>query len=99
MPEHPLDPIRKADPAFFDHLTATNTLVLSDGAIPRKYKLLMAMAFDAAHGAAEGVKALARQALQAGATKEEVMEALRVACYLGGVGSAYTAAGALAELL
>ena len=35
------------------------------------------MSLDAAHGAVDGVKALAKQAMQADATKEEVMEAIR----------------------
>jgi len=57
------------------------------------------MAFDASFGAVQGVKSLARQAIEAGATKEEIMETLRVAQYISGVGSVYTAAQALKELL
>ncbi|MCX9074438.1 MAG: hypothetical protein OIN88_07225 [Candidatus Methanoperedens sp.] len=34
----------------------------------------------------EGVKSLAQQALESGATKEEITEALRVAQYLSGAG-------------
>ena len=45
-----------------------------------------------------GVKSLAQQAMEAGATKEEITEALRVAQYLSGVGCVYTAAQALGEL-
>ncbi len=56
------------------------------------------MALDADHGATDGVKALARGAIQAGATKEEVIEALRVAYWLGGAGTLYTTAPALKEL-
>jgi len=56
------------------------------------------MALDAAHGTAEGVKALTEQAMKAGATKEEVMETLRVAQYISGVGSVFTAARAFQEL-
>jgi alkylhydroperoxidase/carboxymuconolactone decarboxylase family protein YurZ len=61
-------------------------------------KLLIAMAFDASHGAIGGVKGLASRAMQAGATKEEIVEVLRVACHLGGVGSIYIASQALKEL-
>ena len=39
-----------------------------------------------------------REAMQAGATREEVMEALRVANYISGVGSVYTAAKAFNEM-
>ncbi len=56
------------------------------------------MAFDASYGAVNGVKSLAQQALEAGATKGEIMEALRVAQHLSGVGCVYTAGQALKEL-
>lgn len=45
-----------------------------------------------------GVKSLASQAMEAGATKEEITEALRVAQHLSGVGCMYTAGQALKEL-
>jgi alkylhydroperoxidase/carboxymuconolactone decarboxylase family protein YurZ len=54
---------------------------------------------DAVHGASDGVQALAREAIEAGATKEEITEALRVAQYICGVGCVYTAARALREVL
>jgi alkylhydroperoxidase/carboxymuconolactone decarboxylase family protein YurZ len=73
-------------------------LVYSDGALPRKFKLLIALAFDASHGAVGGVKGLALRAMEAGATKEEITEALRVAYLLGGVGSVYIASQALKEV-
>jgi AhpD family alkylhydroperoxidase len=95
MPEHPLSPMMKLDPQFMDHLKETDKIVYSDGALPRKIKLLMALAFDAANGASDGVKALAQQALHAGATKEELAETIRVAYHLSGVGSVYTAAHGL----
>jgi alkylhydroperoxidase/carboxymuconolactone decarboxylase family protein YurZ len=56
------------------------------------------MSLDASHGAVQGVRALAQKAMQAGATKEEIMEALRVTQYVSGVGSTYTAAQAFKEL-
>lgn len=98
MAENPLSPIMKLDPAFMAHLQQAEKLVYSDGALSRKTKLLMALAFDAAHGASEGVKALAASARQAGATKEEIAEAVRVAYHLAGVGSVYTAAHGLGIL-
>jgi alkylhydroperoxidase/carboxymuconolactone decarboxylase family protein YurZ len=56
------------------------------------------MALDASHGTVEGVRSLAQQSMQAGATKKEVMEALRVVHYISGVGSVYTAAAGLKGL-
>lgn len=80
-------------------LEETEALVYADGALPGKIKLLMAMAFDAVAGAAGGVRALAEQAMNAGATKEEIAETLRVAFLLSGVGSLYAASFGLKDIL
>lgn len=70
-----------------------------EGGIPLKYKFLLAMSLDAANGSVDGVKFLAIQAIQAGATKEEVMQAIRITQYIFGVGSVYTASKALEDIL
>jgi alkylhydroperoxidase/carboxymuconolactone decarboxylase family protein YurZ len=98
MAENPLKIIEKLDLELFKNVGTTQTLALGAGALPRKVKLLMAMALDASHGTVEGVKALTLQAMQAGATKEEIMETLRVAQYTSGVGCVYTAAHAYKDL-
>jgi alkylhydroperoxidase/carboxymuconolactone decarboxylase family protein YurZ len=98
MKEHPLKIFEELDPELLGLVGNTREFALGDGALPKKFKLLIAMALDAAHGASEGVKALAQAAQQAGSTKEEITEALRVAQYVTGVGSVYTAARALREL-
>ena len=96
--EHPLKIYEKLDPDLLKHVENSLDFAFDDGALPRKYKLLIAMAFDASYGAVNGVKSLAQQAIDAGATKEEIMEALRVAQHLSGVGCVYTAGQALKEL-
>lgn len=98
MPEHPLRKLEELDPELFSLVQETQKLALGDGASPRKFKLLIALALDAAHGSAEGVTSLAQAAMQAGATKDEIAETLRVAQYVSGVGSIYTASRALREL-
>lgn len=98
MPDHPLKVFEELDPELLNLVEDTRKLALAEGALPRRFKLLIAMALDASHGTVEGVKALAQLALQAGATKEEIRETLRVAQYISGVGSVYTAAHALKEL-
>ena len=98
MPEKPLQIFEKLDPQLLKLVESTNEFALADGALPRKFKLLIAMALDASHGTTQGVKSLAQAAMQAGATKEEITEALRVAQYVSGVGSVYTAAPAFKEL-
>jgi alkylhydroperoxidase/carboxymuconolactone decarboxylase family protein YurZ len=98
MAEHPLDALRKIDPVIMDHLKATDDLVMAEGALPRRIKLLMAMAFDAAHGAEQGVRTLAAAALKEGATMGQVAEAVRVAYHLNGIGTLYTASRGLKDL-
>jgi alkylhydroperoxidase/carboxymuconolactone decarboxylase family protein YurZ len=66
--------------------------------MPMKIKVLMAMALDTAHGTVEGVKSLTQQAMEAGATKEEIMETLRVAQLVSGAACSYTAARAFKDL-
>ena len=98
MPEHPLKIFEKIDPELLKYVGDAKAFALADGALPRKIKLLIAMALDASHGAVEGVKALAEQAVKAGATKEEIVETIRVAQFVSGVGAVYVAAHALKEL-
>lgn len=87
------------DPELFTLLESTRELAFVENGIPLKYKFLLAMALDAANGAVNGVKFLAIQAMQAGATKEEIMQALRITQYIFGVGSVYTASEALKDIL
>jgi alkylhydroperoxidase/carboxymuconolactone decarboxylase family protein YurZ len=95
MNKHPLSVIQDNDETLFNTLMSASKMALGEGAIPAKYKYLIALALDASHGAAAGVTSLARQALALGATKEEIMEAVRVAYHVCGAGSAYTAAAGL----
>ena len=98
MLEHPLKSMERIDPKLLKLVDETRQFALSDGALPKKFKLLIALALDASDNAVEGVKSLAQAAMQAGATKEEIAETLRVAQYIKGVGSIYTASRALKEL-
>jgi len=98
MSEHPLKILKSLDPELLKLVENTSEFALADGVLPKKFKLLIAMTLDASLGAVHGVRALAQAAIQAGATKGEIMEALRVAQYISGVGSVYTAAQALKEL-
>ena len=99
MSENPLQVIKNEDPELVNLLDNSHELAFTEGGIPLKYKFLIAMSLDAANGAVEGMKVLAMQAMQAGATKEEVMQAVRITHYIFGVGSVYTAARALNDIL
>jgi alkylhydroperoxidase/carboxymuconolactone decarboxylase family protein YurZ len=96
---NPLAPIEKNDKDLYAFVENGRKMALEAGALGRMEKLLIALALDAAHGAVNGVKSLALQAMEAGASKEQVMEALRVAAYISGVGSVYTAAAGLQDVL
>jgi len=98
MPGNPLETITAMDSLFMEFIKGSEKLVFDDGALPRKFKLLIALAFDAAHGAGEGVRSLANSAIKAGSNKQEISEALRVAYHLSGVGSLYTASMSLEGL-
>jgi len=98
MAEHPLKVFEKIDPELLTLVKNTNTFALADGALPRKFEFLIAMALDASHGAVRGVRSLAEQAMKAGATKEEIAETMRVVQYISGVGGVYTAADAFKEI-
>lgn len=97
MPGNPLEAITAIDPEFMEFIKNSDKLIYGDGALPRKFKLLIALAFDAANGASDGVKSLAKAAIKAGSSKQEIAEALRVAYHLSGVGSLYTASRGLEE--
>jgi alkylhydroperoxidase/carboxymuconolactone decarboxylase family protein YurZ len=99
LTENPLQVIVDQDPELFNLLENTRELAFVEGGIPLKYKFLLAMALDAANGSAGGVKFLAIQAMQAGATKEEVMQAVRITQYIFGAGAVYTASEALRDIL
>ena len=97
MAEDPLKVYQKLDPEIRKWVENLRSFAFKDGALPGKMKFLIAMALDAAHGSANGVRALAQSAMKAGATKAEIGEALRVAFFVGGSGAAYTAGHALSE--
>ena len=98
MPENPLSTALEIDPKVVEHMRATDEWVFADGALSKKYKLLVALAFDAAHGAVGGVRGLAQRAMKEGATKEEIAEVLRVAYVMTGVGAMYIGSQGLKEL-
>jgi alkylhydroperoxidase/carboxymuconolactone decarboxylase family protein YurZ len=98
MAGNPLEALGRLDPGIMEHLKDGDRFIFTDGALPGRVKLLMALAFDAAHGAAEGVAALAQRAIKAGATTTEIAEAVRVAWHLAGVGSLYTASRGLKDI-
>jgi len=99
MAEHPLQILIDNDAELVKLDREAATMEFSDGALPKKIKLLMALAIDASMGAAGGVHALARQALEAGATREEILETVRVVHFVGGHGKLHVTAQGLKGVL
>lgn len=95
----PLEIYSKKDPELYKAIHSNRQMAFSDGALPVKTKLLIALAVDTVLSAENGVRHLALTALEAGAKKEEILDAVRVAYFINGVGSAYTAANALSDIL
>ena len=99
MNGNPLDIINEHDAELFKNVAGTKAMALEDGALAKKYKLLIALALDSSHGTVDGVRSLAIQALDSGSNKDEIMESIRVANFISGVGCVYTAAKALKDIL
>jgi alkylhydroperoxidase/carboxymuconolactone decarboxylase family protein YurZ len=79
-----LDTVGHYDPDFAQYLEADRDFVMQDGAIPAKYKILMTMVVDALLAHDKGVETIANRARAAGASEEEINEAVRVAYLFGG---------------
>ncbi|HXG37044.1 MAG TPA: carboxymuconolactone decarboxylase family protein [Dehalococcoidia bacterium] len=87
----PWDLLYEKDPEMSRYHDELDSLVFSDGHLSKKVKLLIAMAIDSTLGAERGVPVYAGRAREAGATDEEIFEAVRVASLLGGTRGQTTA--------
>lgn len=76
--------LENADPKLYEKVTGIFDLVMSQGELDIKTKILIAMAVDAYAGSAEGVKALAGVAKSMGATEAQIREALRIPYQVAG---------------
>lgn len=74
------------DPELLKPVRQDSEPAMAGGTLPRSIKLQSAMALEAGHGEAEGVVFLARSAMQAGATRREIDQALRAAHHVSGAG-------------
>jgi len=99
MSNNPLNIIKEKDLKLLAQIEGARELAFKDGKISKKNKLLIAWAIDMAKGAENGIKALANQALENGATQEEILETLRIVNYICGVGSTYSATRGLKNIL
>jgi len=87
----------KGDPQALDMVKKLQDLVLKDGALSAKIKMLMCMLGDAMLGQYDGVRVLAERARALGATEAEIAETVRVALYMGGMPGLVTGTRAFRE--
>ncbi len=80
-----LKAINELDPGFIGTLHAMDRVMTEDGALGRKEKRLIALACVAVRMCDDCVYAQAKVAKNYGATKEEILEAMKVAVLIGGV--------------
>jgi alkylhydroperoxidase/carboxymuconolactone decarboxylase family protein YurZ len=86
--------LEQHDPEFAHLVAGNREVVMKDGAIPARYKVLMTLLVDAILGHAEGVHSIAQRARAAGASEQEICETVRVAYDCGGMPALITALGA-----
>lgn len=90
--------IQKLDPELVDTIHVMDRVMVTDGALDRKTKRLIALACVAVRMCDDCVYAQAKVAKNYGATKEEILEAVNVALLTGGVPSWSAAKGGIAKL-
>lgn len=98
MSGNPLDIFKEFDPKILENWMNVQSFTFAEGALSPKIKFLIAMAIDADTGAMQGAVALGKRAIKQGATKDEIVEALRVANSIGGNRTLFTSAQVLQNL-
>jgi alkylhydroperoxidase/carboxymuconolactone decarboxylase family protein YurZ len=98
MSGNPLEIFKELDPKILESWKNLQELTFTEGSLSAKNKLLIAMAIDIEHGAMQGAIAIGRRAIKSGATKEEIIEALRVSYSIGGNRALFTSALVLQTL-
>lgn len=86
--------IEENAPQLYRDVTSLREVVLSEGALPLKVKVMMTMLCDALLGHDDGVKMIANRARAVGATEAEIAETLGVAFVMGGTPALVTGASA-----
>ena len=76
---------RELDPDFLEAYLAFRSVPQKQGPLPQKYKELILIAINAAttHLYGPGVRRHMQNALKAGATKEEILEAIQLTTVMG----------------
>ena len=96
-PQHKV--AERLDPGLYEIFEYIKKRSFDEGILPPKTKILIALALDAFAGSVGGVRSLANAAIEAGANKVEIGEAIRIAMYVGAAQPFYTIGNGLAEFV
>ena len=79
------DQLRTLDPDFLEAYLAFRSVPHRDGPLPQKFKELILVAINAAttHLYGSGVRRHMKNAIRAGATKEEILETIQLTTVMG----------------
>ena len=88
---NPMNILQNKDARHGEMIEQYRQLALGPGALDTKTKLLIALALDALAKAEDGVAALSKMAKSEGATEDEMLEAIRVAGYIGAATTVFPA--------
>ncbi len=80
-----MDEFSKHDPEFGELVNTVRAKARETGALDQKTKTLITLALGAAGGHSEGVKARAAEARSLGASKEEIVETIRLTFLVSGI--------------
>jgi AhpD family alkylhydroperoxidase len=90
------DPVAANDPKFMSTFTQQYRDAFADGAIPAKYKQLSGVTLSVVLKCEECLKSHVQMAMKLGATRQEIVESLRIGLLTGGsaglptMGAAYS---------
>lgn len=92
-----VEKFRDVDEKLYDEVVRLQGTAYPETGLDRKTALLITLAIDAFKGAAAGVETLAKQARDAGATEEEIKQAIRIAYYVAGMQTLAAGSAAFGE--
>lgn len=80
-----VDNYKQYDPEYQAVVKQVVDGAMAEGPLDEKTRFLIALALDVYKGAGDGVKSLAKQARDAGATAGEIAQAIRIAYFVMGM--------------
>jgi 4-carboxymuconolactone decarboxylase len=86
--------LEKGAPDLLKQVAGMQQMILAEGALSAKTKILMMVLGDSLLGHSEGVNHLANRARSLGASESEIQETLAVAFLMGGLPATVTGANA-----